>query len=62
MTRIVRLRGSNVLHFWIPSMREVRQLPRFKELLREVGVVDHWNAFGWPEVCRPLSGSDFECP
>ena len=48
---------------WTPVMREVRQLPRFKEFLREIGLVDYWNRFGWPDnnICRPIGDDDFEC-
>jgi adenylate cyclase len=46
---------------WIPVMKEVRQLPRFKEFVREIGLVDYWNEFGWPDLCRPVSDDDFVC-
>jgi TolB-like protein len=35
--------------------------PRAKKLLREWGFEDYWRARGWPALCRPLEGSDFEC-
>jgi len=44
-----------------PIMREVRQMPRFKELARKRGLVDYWNEFGWPDLCRPVGDDDFEC-
>jgi hypothetical protein len=56
-----RRNGQNVLHFWLPSMRDVRQLPRFKAFMREIGLVDYWNEFAWPAFCRPLGGGDFVC-
>ncbi|MBN1625066.1 MAG: hypothetical protein JW944_00965 [Deltaproteobacteria bacterium] len=46
---------------WYPVMREVRQTPRFKEFLREIGLVDYWNKFGWPDICYKLDNGDFEC-
>jgi tetratricopeptide (TPR) repeat protein len=45
---------------WLPVFDEVRQLPEFKELLRDIGLVDYWRATDWPSVCRPI-GADFEC-
>ena len=39
----------------------MRQLPGFKVLLREIGIVAHWQAYGWPDICRQLDGDDFEC-
>ena len=46
---------------WVPVMKEVRKLPRFKKFVREIGLVDYWNKFGWPDICRPLDNGDFEC-
>ena len=30
-------------------------------LLREIGIVAHWQEYGWPEICRPLDGESFRC-
>jgi adenylate cyclase len=46
---------------WFPIMREVRQLPRFKEWAKEIGLVDYWKTYGWPDLCHPVSDDDFEC-
>ena len=45
----------------VPVMAPVRRLPEFKSLVREVGLPEYWNEFGWPEICRQLGGDDFEC-
>jgi hypothetical protein len=29
--------------------------------LRNIGLVDYWKARGWPDLCRPTTGNDFEC-
>jgi TolB-like protein len=47
--------------FWMPHNAEVRQLAGFKDLLREVGLVDYWREFGWGDYCKPLNEEDFEC-
>jgi hypothetical protein len=52
--------GGNRL-IWLPIMHEVRQLPRFKKFVREIGLVDYWNEFGWPDLCRPTDDGDFVC-
>jgi len=57
---ITALRSYNHC-FWYPSMKQVRQLPRFKELVREYGLVDYWEHFGWPGLCHPTDDGDFEC-
>jgi TolB-like protein len=39
----------------------VRKTERFKGLMREVGLVDYWKDRGWPDMCHPTTGDDFEC-
>jgi hypothetical protein len=46
---------------WLPVFGDVRRLPEFKQLVREIGLVDYWQATGWPDVCRPLGSDDFDC-
>jgi hypothetical protein len=57
----IRIDASGTFFFWLPAMHEVRQLPRFKEFVKEIGLFDYWNEFGWPDICRPLDNGDFEC-
>jgi hypothetical protein len=47
--------------FWHPSYAPVRKTERFKALMRQGGYVDYWRAKGWPDLCHPTSGDDFEC-
>jgi hypothetical protein len=47
--------------FWYPVMSDVRQLPAFKELMKDVNLVEYWRRHGWPDHCRPLGENDFEC-
>jgi TolB-like protein len=46
---------------WRPVMRDVRRLPGFKQLVRDMGLVDYWREFGWPDLCKPVGSDDFEC-
>jgi len=61
MEKGIRINATGVFKIWLPVMREVRQLPQFKEFVRELGLVDYWNRFGWPDLCRPVGDDDFEC-
>jgi tetratricopeptide (TPR) repeat protein len=61
LEKAVIIESSCVFAIWQPVMRQVRQLPRFKEFVREIGLVDYWNEFGWPDICRPVGDGDFEC-
>jgi adenylate cyclase len=55
------INALGLFKIWYPVMTEVRQLPRFKEYVREIGLVDYWKRFGWPDLCRPIGDDDFEC-
>jgi len=47
---------------WRAVFRDVRQLPGFKGLLRDIGLVDYWRKTGdWGYFCRPVGDDDFEC-
>ncbi|MBW2567579.1 MAG: hypothetical protein JRE24_12070 [Deltaproteobacteria bacterium] len=55
------IQSARVVWIWAPVMRKVRQLPRFKEFVREIGLVDYWKEYGWPDLCRPVGDDDFVC-
>ncbi|HEV7444879.1 MAG TPA: winged helix-turn-helix domain-containing protein [Steroidobacteraceae bacterium] len=47
---------------WRPIVRDMRRLPAFKDLVRDLGLADYWRASGnWGQFCRPLDKNDFEC-
>lgn len=46
---------------WQPLQRDVRKLPAFNELVRDLGFVDYWRKYGWPDACHPLQNDDFVC-
>ena len=45
---------------WGVSGSAYRGHPRFRSLMRSLGLVDYWRESGWPDVCSPVGG-DFEC-
>lgn len=47
----------NFYWFWLPLFQEARQLPEFKLLLEDIGLVAYWREQGWPEICRPMDDS-----
>jgi hypothetical protein len=62
MRAAVTEQGEVLLYVWLPQFRPVRQLPEFRDLLRDVGIVAHWDAYGWPAICRRIPNSDdFAC-
>ena len=57
-------RESTGLHvyFWRPIHKGMRQLPGFKDLVRDLGLVDYWRTSGnWSDFCRPVGDDDFVC-
>jgi tetratricopeptide (TPR) repeat protein len=53
---------SAMFTLWRPVERDTRRLPAFKDLVRELGLVDYWRSTGnWGEFCRPVGANDFEC-
>jgi TolB-like protein/Tfp pilus assembly protein PilF len=53
--------GSASGIFWAHVFRDMRRLPRFKDLVRAEGLVDYWRASRWPDLCRPEGDADFVC-
>ncbi len=46
--------------WWLPSMEEFRQDPRFAELVTASGLMDFWKEHGWPDLCQP-AGDTLQC-
>jgi len=46
---------------WRPVFRDMRKLPGFKNLVRDIGLVDYWKKYGWGDFCHPVGDNDFEC-
>jgi adenylate cyclase len=61
MEETANINITNIYYLWFPVIREFRQTPRFKEYVREIGLVDYWKEFGWPDLCRPVGEDDFVC-
>jgi adenylate cyclase len=47
--------------FWHPTYAEVRKTARFKNVVRDLGLVEYWEARGWLPQCRPTQPNDFTC-
>jgi adenylate cyclase len=54
--------SSLIFMIWRPIHQPMRRLPDFKELLRDLGLVEYWRETGkWGEFCRPVGDGDFTC-
>ncbi|MGE0159946.1 MAG: hypothetical protein AB7T31_11100 [Gemmatimonadales bacterium] len=46
---------------WWPFQTDLRRDPRFKDVVRRLGLVEYWRASGnWGDFARPLGTRDFE--
>jgi len=46
--------------FWRHDMADLRRDPRFAQVVTELGLVDYWRQYGWPDDCQP-EGSSLIC-
>jgi len=53
--------AATVYKVWHPLYINMRRDPGFKDLVQEMGFVDFWRKYGWPDLCRPVEEDDFEC-
>lgn len=44
-----------------PALTAMRQSPRFKQVLSELGFPALYAARGWPDRCHPAGDADFVC-
>jgi TolB-like protein len=61
LLKVINMEAESIFHSYFPVMREVRKLPRYKEAVNEIGLVDYWHQLGWPDICRPMENGDFVC-
>lgn len=47
--------------FWLPVLKDVRQLPEFKTAMRDADLEAYWREHGWPDYCLSAGLNDFEC-
>ena len=53
-------RAFSLTHIWSDSedARAIRLHPRFPLWADEIGLVEAWQAYGWPDKCKPNAGTD----
>ncbi len=42
-------------------VRAVRATPRYKRLVKDIGMDEYWRERGWPSFCHPVGKVDFQC-
>ena len=45
---------------WRAQASELREDPRFDELVEQFNVIPYWEKYGWPEFCNPTEDG-FDC-
>jgi TolB-like protein len=57
----VEMHGPTIIDIWHPVFAELRRDPRFKHIVRDVGLADHWRKTGnWGDFARAEGADDFE--
>ncbi|MDJ0652647.1 MAG: winged helix-turn-helix domain-containing protein [Xanthomonadales bacterium] len=54
-------RTPDLWGIWLPVSAQARQLPGFRQLMQDLGLVSYWREFGWGRFCRPIAADEFEC-
>ena len=54
---------SVILRFWLsdPAASLLRQSKAFRQALGDLGLLDFYRQYGWPDLCRPVGEDDFIC-
>jgi hypothetical protein len=61
VTKIGNRTAGGFYLIWDPVYGPLHKTERFKTLMRDAGLVDYWRQKGWPDLCHPTAGEDFEC-
>jgi hypothetical protein len=58
---VIDLRSAPLYMLWRPTKTDMRADPRFKEIIRDLGIYDYWKKSGkWGDFARPLGADAFE--
>ncbi len=61
LRRYVSHPPGHIAAIWARSLGSVRRTPAFKEIVRDLGLIDYWRRSGkWGDFARPLGDDDFE--
>lgn len=58
---LVSTSGSTLSTIWSPRWDVVRASDSFAEFVIDIGLVDYWDEYGWPDKCRQTESDAFEC-
>ena len=47
--------------WWFPYPKVFHESPHPRRLIRELGLLAHWQKHGFPDHCRPVGDDDFAC-
>ena len=61
LTRAFEHTRMNTWFIWMPLFKQTRQQPGFETLVRDLGLVDYWEEFGWPDICQRVDGDRIHC-
>ncbi len=53
--------NNKMQYIWRDNASGFRRSPQFTKLVRGLNLPAYWELYGWPDACRPIGDSDFEC-
>ncbi|HEX7375209.1 MAG TPA: hypothetical protein VF277_09545 [Steroidobacteraceae bacterium] len=56
-----QMRHWDLKHVWSPEGRALRTDPRFAGLAAQIGLVDYWKQYGYPDGCRAGTDAPIVC-
>jgi TolB-like protein len=60
--QIVERNSPQIFNLWQFNESGWHGDPRYKDILRDLGLVDYYRKSGkWPDICKPVGQNDFEC-
>ena len=54
--RMAWSRDWSIMNIWSPEAAGFRKDPRFSQLAEQIGLVDYWKQYGYPDHCSAGSG------
>lgn len=63
LLRTTRISDSSDIYalIWSPAGKPIRALPEFPALLKERGLLELWDKYGAPDVCKKSPAGDYAC-
>jgi hypothetical protein len=59
--RLLRDKIDFLALLWSPQGKAMRELPEFPQILDDSGLVELWDKYGAPDICRKNDKGNYVC-